>query len=84
MEQILTTQSQQSVRIDRGEPALQNDANQGLLKQLEQEDLIKQKLNEHIVYLQHEIRKRDELLETSDFEDDLESSLDDDIDEDID
>jgi len=36
------------------------------------------------VYLQNEIRKRDELLETSDFEDGLESSLDDDIDDDID
>ena len=32
------------------------------------------KLNEHIVYLQNEIRKRDELLEEeSDFEDDLNS-----------
>lgn len=30
---------------------------------------IKEKLNEHIVYLQNEIRKRDELLETSEFGD---------------
>ena len=54
------------------------------MKQLEREDLIRQKLNEHIVYLQNEIRKRDELLETSDFEDGFESSLDEDIDDDID
>lgn len=31
--------------------------------------LIKEKLNDHIVYLQNEIRKRDELLETSEFGD---------------
>lgn len=30
---------------------------------------IKTKLNQHIVYLQNEIRKRDELLETSEFGD---------------
>ena len=30
---------------------------------------IKSKLNEHIVYLQNEVRKRDELLETSEFGD---------------
>lgn len=29
---------------------------------------MKQKLNEHIIYLQSEIRKRDELLETSDLD----------------
>jgi hypothetical protein len=29
---------------------------------------MKQKLNEHIMYLQNEIRKRDELLETSDLD----------------
>jgi hypothetical protein len=34
---------------------------------------MKQKLNEHIMYLQNEIRKRDELLETSDF--DVDSDL---------
>jgi len=33
-------------------------------------DGIKHKLNEHIVYLQNEIRKRDELLESSEFEED--------------
>ena len=32
-------------------------------------NMIKEKLNEHIVYLQNEIRKRDELLETSEFGD---------------
>jgi len=32
---------------------------------------VKEKLNEHIVYLQNEIRKRDELLEDSDYEDNL-------------
>jgi hypothetical protein len=32
---------------------------------------MRQKLNEHIIYLQNEVRKRDELLEgTSDFESD--------------
>lgn len=32
---------------------------------------MRQKLNDHIIYLQNEIRKRDELLEDgSDFEDD--------------
>jgi hypothetical protein len=30
---------------------------------------MKEKLNEHVVYLQNEIRKRDELLETSEFGD---------------
>ena len=29
---------------------------------------MKQKLNEHIIYLQNEIRKRDELLEASDLD----------------
>jgi len=39
---------------------------------------MRQKLNEHILYLQNEIRKRDELLEnTSDFEDDSDSLADD-------
>lgn len=34
---------------------------------------MRQKLNDHIIYLQNEIRKRDELLEDgSDFEDDQE------------
>lgn len=31
--------------------------------------MLRDKLNEHIVYLQNEIRKRDELLETSEFGD---------------
>lgn len=35
---------------------------------------MKQKLNEHIMYLQAEIRKRDELFETSDFDVDSELS----------
>lgn len=30
---------------------------------------IKNKLNEHIVYLQNEVRKRDDLLESSEFGD---------------
>ena len=84
MQEILTTQSQRSARVDASEPVPNNIANEGLMKQLEREDLIRQKLNEHIVYLQNEIRKRDELLETSDFEDGFESSLDEDVDDDID
>ena len=72
------------MRVDASEPVPNNIANEGLMKQLEREDLIRQKLNEHIVYLQNEIRKRDELLETSDFEDGFESSLDEDVDDDID
>ena len=36
---------------------------------------MRQKLNEHIMFLQNEIRKRDELLEnTSDFEEDDDSN----------
>ena len=37
------------------------------------------KLNDHVVYLQNEVKKREELLDTSDFFDneDFESSLDD-------
>ena len=35
---------------------------------------MKQRLNEHIAYLQAEIRKRDEFMETSDFDDDSDIS----------
>lgn len=46
--------------------------------------IIRNKLNDHILYLQQEIRKRDEMLEASDFEeDDFDSSLGDDDEEDV-
>ena len=32
-------------------------------------DTIKNRLNEHVVYLQNEVRKRDDLLESSEFGD---------------
>lgn len=76
MEQILTTQSQKS-RVVQGS----NKASESALRQqLEQQDQVKQKLNEHIAYLQNQIRRRDELLDASDFEED-DSALSSDSDE---
>jgi len=44
--------------------------NEVLVEKLQQQDSIRQRLNEHIMYLQNEIKMRDELLESSDMDDD--------------
>ena len=63
IEHILTTQSE-------SKQAKMTAAERQLQEQLDQQNLVRARLNEHIAYLQSEIRKRDDLLDDSDEDDD--------------
>lgn len=85
MEQILTSQSQKSAKAEQILQEVGKKANSEVKQnKFEQQEQIVQKLNDHILYLQNEIKKRDELLETSDLDSaDGGSSIEDDEDDEL-